>query len=171
MADEHDAHALLLQRPHHGKDALDLRIGQGCGRLVHDDDRGVLHHGAGDLHDLLVGGVQITHHSGGGQRQVHPLKQLRRLPLHLAGIQKHTLLLEMGQEHVLIDGQVIDQVQLLMDKGDTGVQRIHRAGEMHGLSVQLDNALVGGQDAAQNVHQRGLASAVFTQQRTDLTGL
>ena len=171
VADEHDAHALLLQRPHHGKDALDLRIGQGCGRLVHDDDRGVLHHGAGDLHDLLVGGVQITHHSGGGQRQVHPLKQLRRLPLHLAGIQKHTLLLEMGQEHVLIDGQVIDQVQLLMNKGDTGVQRIHRAGEMHGLSVQLDNALVGGQDAAQNVHQRGLASAVFTQQRTDLTGL
>ena len=77
----------------------------------------------------------------------------------------------MGQEHVLIDGQVIDQVQLLMDKGDTGIQRVHGAGKMHRLSVQLDNALIGGQNAAQDVHQRGLASAVFTQQRADLTGI
>ena len=77
----------------------------------------------------------------------------------------------MGQEHVFVDGQVIDQVQLLMDKGDTGIQRVHGAGKMHRLSVQLDNALVGGQNAAQDVHQRGFTGAILTQQCADLTGL
>ena len=76
----------------------------------------------------------------------------------------------MGQEHIFIDGQVIDQVQLLMDEADARVQGIHRGGKALHLAVQTDAAAVRRENAAQNVHQGGLAGAVFSQQRAYLAG-
>ena len=57
-----------------------------------------------------------------------------------------------------------------MDEADARVQRIHRGGKALHLAVQADAAAVRRENAAQNVHQGGLAGAVFAQQRAYLAG-
>ena len=46
VGDEDDGHVLLLQHAHHIEHALNLRVGQGGGGLVHDNQGGLHHHGA-----------------------------------------------------------------------------------------------------------------------------
>ena len=58
-----------------------------------------------------------------------------------------------------------------MDEGDARVQGLGGGMEGDGLAVQNDLALVGLQYAAQDVHQRGFARAVFAQQRADFSCL
>ena len=168
VADEDDAHPLLFQSAHHGKDPLNLRICQGGGGLVHDDDGGILHQSPGNLYNLLVAGIQIPDHGVGVQIQIHFLKQLPGFALHQSLVQQNPLLGQVGDEHILIDGQVVDEVQLLMDEADARIQRVHRSGKVHRFSVQRNGAAVSRKDAAQNVHQGRLSGAVFSQQRADL---
>ena len=49
-----------------------------------------------------------------------------------------------------------------MDKADAQRQRFTGVAGMHALAVEKDFALVRGDDAAQHLHQRGLAGAVFS---------
>jgi hypothetical protein len=51
------------------EELLDLPLGQGGGRLVHDHGLGLPHQGPGDGHDLLVGRRESL--DGGGDVQVH----------------------------------------------------------------------------------------------------
>ena len=72
-----------------------------------------------------------------------------------------------ADKHVFIHGQIVDQVQLLMDKRDARIQRLRGSMKLHGRAVQRNRALIGLQNAAQDIHQRAFARAVFTQQGAD----
>ena len=58
---------------------------------------------------------------------------------------------------------------MLVDHADAVVKRILRGFDGYRLPVDKDFALVGEVNAAEHIHQRGLATAVFTEQRQDLT--
>ena len=55
-----------------------------------------------------------------------------------------------------------------MDERHAGGKRIRGRRKPHGLPIEPDLAGVGRQHAAQDVHQRGFARAVFADQRVDL---
>ena len=64
-----------------------------------------------------------------------------------------------------------DEHEVLVHHADAGSHRVARAGEVLDLVVQEDLALVGGVQAVQDVHQRGLAGAVLPEQAVDLARL
>ena len=121
--------------------------------------------GLGDLQQLLAAGVQAAHHLGGVDVHPQPVEQLLGLADHLFFVQvaepAQNLLV---QKQVLIDGQVVDDVQLLVDEGNPRLVRRFDCDGIHLLPAELHGASVPLVDAAQDVHQGGLAGAVFAQQ-------
>ena len=55
-----------------------------------------------------------------------------------------------------------------MDHADAVLKSGLRRGNVHGLAVNIELALVGEIDAGEHIHERGLAAAVFAEQRQDL---
>jgi hypothetical protein len=76
-----------------------------------------------------------------------------------------------AEHHVLGDGEDGDQHEVLVHHADTGRDGVAGAGEVLHLVVEQDLALVGPVEAVQDVHQRGLAGAVLTEQAVDLPRL
>ena len=52
MGDVDDGYAAALQIADDAKQALDLLVGEGAGRLVHHQDGGIVAQDLGDLHEL-----------------------------------------------------------------------------------------------------------------------
>jgi hypothetical protein len=67
----------------------------------------------------------------------------------------------MIEEDVLLDTEIRKETQLLMNEGDPQGERIARIGRRDVFPGELDAAAVASQDAAQDVHRRRLARAVF----------
>ena len=80
----------------------------------------------------------------------------------------HVLALE---EDALRDGEVRLGVELLMDHRNARGDGFRRAADGVGLAFKGNLALVRLLKADDDLHQRGLARAVFTQQRVHLAGL
>src|ERR1700730_686773 len=75
-----------------------------------------------------------------------------------------------ADEDVLRHGQVVHQLQFLMNDADAGLLRLARVGGIHAGAVVADLAGILTVDAGENLHQRGLARAVLAHQRVDLAG-
>ncbi|BCB85299.1 hypothetical protein Psuf_026120 [Phytohabitans suffuscus] len=58
-----------------------------------------------------------------------------------------------------------------MDHADARVDRVAGAADLHRLVVDQDLALVGLEQAVEDVHERRLAGAVFAQEGVDLPWL
>src|SRR2546430_9662295 len=68
------------------------------------------------------------------------------------------------EEHVVVDGELVDQGQVLVDDVDAErPRRVHRL-ERHLLAVQQYPARVGWLEAAEDLQQCGLARAVVPEQ-------
>ena len=66
-------------------------------------------------------------------------------------------------------GQTRQQIQILMNHGDAGGNRLSWVGEANFGSVQLDRAArISLINAGHDLHQRGLAGAVLAHQRHHL---
>ena len=170
VRDEDHADLLRLQRAQHIKNALDLRIGERRRRLIHDDDGSVHHQRACNFDNLFEGRVQRGDHGARINLQVHLLEERLRLLVHRRMIEKTAFLFDFASdEHVFVYGQVVDQVQLLMDKSDARAQRLGRICKGDSPAIELDGSPVCRKHAAQNIHQRRFSRAVFTQQRADFT--
>ena len=170
VGDKDHAHLLGFQGTKHIENALDLRVRQGGSGFVHDDEGRLHHQRAGDFDNLFVGGVQRGHHGPGRNIQPHFVKELLSLTDHFLMIQKAAFFLQFpANEHIFVNGKIVDQVQFLMDKGDPRFEGLMRRMELNGLAVQLDGSGVRLQHAAQNIHQGAFSGAVFAQQRADFS--
>ena len=69
---------------------------------------------------------------------------------------------------VFHDAERGDGREFLVDDGDAGLLRLSRGLEVHILAMEDHAAAIAGDDAAQDVDQRGLAGAVFAHQRMHL---
>ena len=83
VGDVDDALALGLQRPDDLEEMLDLALGQRRGRLVHDENVGIVGDRLGDLDHLPVGDRQVAHFRFRIERNVEPLEQRLRPAAHL----------------------------------------------------------------------------------------
>ena len=74
VGDVDDACALSLERADDPEQVLDLAIRQRRGRLIHDQDVGIVRDGLGDLDHLPVGDREVAHFRFRIERNVEPLE-------------------------------------------------------------------------------------------------
>jgi hypothetical protein len=75
-----------------------------------------------------------------------------------------------ADENVLRHGQMIHQLQFLMNDADAGGLRFARARERDRLAINEDFAGILRIDAGEDLHQRRFAGAVLAHQRMDFAG-
>ena len=171
MRDVDDADARGREPAYLLEEAADVVLGDGGGGLVHHDDAGVLGDRLGDLDLLLLGDRQVPHERVGGQAQVQGGQQLLGPTAHGAAVGEDGAGAQLAaQEDVLVDGGVQDGVELLVDHGDSVVDRLAGRGDGDRLAVDPDGAGVGGVDAHEDLHEGGLAGAILPHEGVDLAG-
>jgi hypothetical protein len=166
VADVEDRAALGPERAERGEEPVDLLRREHRGRLVHDQQLGVLEQAAHDLDALALAhreGVDLARRV---ERQAvgpaHlPYLAGQRPPLH--GVVD-------AQRHVLQHRHRLEQREVLEHHADAERTRRLRVGDPDGAAVPQDLALVGVEHAVDDLDQRALAGAVLAQQRVDLAG-
>ena len=70
-----------------------------------------------------------------------------------------------AENDVLRRGEEIDELEVLVDHADAVFERILGGGDRYRFAMNVDLPLIGEVDTGEHIHQRGLAAAVFAQQR------
>ena len=138
------------------------------GRLVEDDDLGIVVHGPGDLDHLLLPGSE----SGDESRRVD--MEVQRLQELLAGDVDAAKPVEapgVGQIDVLGDRQRRDQARLLIDHRDAAPQRLGRRPQFRLLPIDPDFARSRLNHAGQHLGKRGFSRAIFAEQSMHLAAV
>ena len=164
MGGDHDGDAALgAEAPQIAPDAL-ARLGvEADGRLVEQQDLGIMDQRAGDLEPALHARGQRAHRL---RRPVGELDEVQHLLDAVAPQLARHAEDEAMQLEVLAHRQAVVEARLLEDDAEppAGGERLSRD---IGTADQRD-AAVGRQDGAEDVHQRRLAGAVGSEQREQL---
>ena len=160
----------LAQRADLAQQDRGFRPGQHGSGFVHHQNAGVAQQGLGDLNHLLVAVGQRGHDPVGRDAAFQPVQQFAGPHAHRGLVKKGAALQFPAQEDVLFHGQLFGQVEFLVDHRDPPVLGLAHVGEGHGLAVQQN--LTGRRRliARHDLHGRGLARAVFADQRMDPAG-
>src|SRR3712207_4658450 len=171
VRDVDHAHATGGQVRDDPEELLDLPLGQGGCRLVHDHGLGLPHQGPGDGHDLLVGRREPLDAGGDAPIGAEGAQPPLRLGPHGVPVQPAPA----GARSVATDEQVLgnrefgEEVELLRDHGDPGFLRIPRRGELDHLATDLQRSLIWCIETVDYLHERALAGAVLADQGVHLT--
>ncbi len=168
VGDEHDADAFVPQRPHDGEQPVDLVGGEHRGRLVHDQHPRPQAQRLRDLDHLQPGYPEIAHAGARGYRQAHPLEQFGGVGLHGPAVDQPEAPRLPPEKDVLRDGQIRDQIELLIDRGDPEAFGVLCPGDANFLAVDQDSPAVGPVRAGQHLDQGALARTVLAQQHVHL---
>ena len=169
MGDVDDAHPLRRESADHPEQLLRLRLGDGRGGLIHNQNARVQRNCLGDFHHLLLAHAQRLQRPLRTQIQLQEAQILLRLLLLGALVHKAKLVrFFAAHKHVFCDGELLHHLQLLMDLGDAQLPGNDGIADVLQLAVNVNLALVVHQRPREDVHQRGLARAVFAQQRQHL---
>jgi hypothetical protein len=172
VGDVDDRHAAAREIADHLEQPPHLGVGQRGRRLVHHEDPDVAAERLGHLDELLLGDAAVPHLAARAQPQAQAGQQLGRTGVRggaVAGAPGRAGL--PAEDDVVRDGQLRHEVQLLVDHGDAVPRGVLRGVDRHLLTGHLDDALVVAVHAGEDVHQRGLARAVLTEQRGHLPGV
>jgi hypothetical protein len=159
---------LRLQVAADGEQPGHLALGEGRGRLVHDDELGRDRQRLGDLDHLLLGDRKIGDQPVGVEIEPDPFGDRHRLAPHPGPVHQPETQRLAADEDVLGHGQGGDQVELLVDRDDPALLRVERARELDALALELDPALVRRLGTRQDLQERRLAGTVLAQKRMDL---
>ena len=145
-----------------------LDLSEGRARLVEDDDSARRRQGASNLRQLPMCDREFLH----GRRH----RDLDAEGAHrFLGAAVHRLVVEgqasrdfVAEEHVLSDGQIRGEHNLLMDQDDPAPLGVDRPLENQRRAIEFEGAASRAEVAAEDFHQRGLSGAVFSDDRVDL---
>ena len=172
VRDVDDAFALGLQRADDAEEMRDFPVGERRGRLVHDQDVGIVGDRLGDLDHLPVGDAEIAHFGLGIDADVEPVEQSLGAAAHLVVADEAQAVQRLAANpDVLRHRHKVHQVEFLMDHRDAVSQRVERRGQADFLALEPERAGVGRVDAGDDLHQRRLAGAVLAHQRMDMAAL
>ena len=170
VRDVDDRHPLAAQGSDHTKERLDLVVGQGSRRLVHDQEPRLFSEGAGDLDQLLLGNRQLCNRSVRIHLATEPVQEIAGDPTHDIAPDQTPSGGFMAQEDVLGHGQTGHQIELLVNHDEPGALSFHRALGRDGMPRKADGPGVRLILPTQHLHEGRFAGAVLTQQHVDLTG-
>ena len=126
----------------------------------------------GDRDHLLGGGAQGPHvRVRRDVAVVQAREQLGRVPPHAGTVEQPGAARLVAEEHALGHRQVLDQVELLVDRRDAAGQRLRRLSRRQRIAVDEDLALRGRDHAGDALDQRRLAGAVGPEQAVHLAGV
>ena len=171
VRDVDDSDALGGQLLDDVEEVLDL-LGVEHGRgLVHDDQLDVVREGACHADDLLVRRAEVADLGVRGQvRVAEPAQQLLRLTRGLGPLRQASPRELVPEEDVLGDRQAVDDVQLLVHRGDAELERGLGRGDLDGLAEPGDRAAVGAVDAGERLDEGRLAGAVLSEHAVHFSG-
>ncbi|MCY1501378.1 hypothetical protein D9M68_354510 [compost metagenome] len=153
---------------------LQKRIGIGFvergGRLVEDQEPHLLRKRLGDLDQLLLADADVGDERCRALAEAHLLQELLGAGKGLRPVDHAVAGDLVAEEDVLGDRQQRHQRQFLVDDDDAKVFAVGDRREATRFATVVDLAFIGagGIDAAQHLHQRRLAGAVFADERVDL---
>jgi hypothetical protein len=169
MRDVDHADTASGQPPDRREQSLDLRLGEGRGRLVHHQDTGVERQRLRHFYHLLFGDAEQPHRRFGIDRHAEPGEQACRVGGQPTAVDHtrapHRLA---TQEDVRRRREVRDQRELLVNGADARELGLARRVERHGAAVEQDLSRIAPAGAAQDLHQRRLAGAVLAEQDVHL---
>ena len=163
VGDDNERLAVCLHVPHDVKKPVRLLRGEDGRGLVQNEDVGTPVEYLDDLHRLLFRDRHIIDLFLRVDDKAVLVTDLPDLPG--GGLQVQSALFLQTQHHVFRGSEHIHQLKMLMDHADAAGKGIFGRGNGHRLTLDVDLTLVREIDAGEHVHQRGLAAAVFAQQR------
>ena len=168
VTDEDHRHAARYRLAQRGKQVIRLlRSQDGC-RFVKDEDPRLAVKRLEDLDPLPFADAQAAHPRVGMNGQPEVARQLFD-PTARGGAPPAQPPQGFGpQDDVFHHRQVVSQGEMLVHHADAGRQCRARIAGGKWRAEQFDRALVGRIVAEKDVHERGLARAVFAQQRDHL---
>ena len=170
MGDVDDTNAGSLQLTDKGKQIVDLGICQNRGGLVQNQDLGVIKgERLSDLNHLLLSNRQGSDLSLGVDGQVEAVQQLLSTAVLISLVQEQSLGGLAADEDIVCNSQMLHQVQFLVHDTNTSVLCVLGSIDFDLLTEKLNGTAVLGVDTGQNLHQCGLAGAVFADQAHDFT--
>ena len=149
------------------------------GRLVEQQQFHAGGQGACDLELALLAVRQVGRLGGGQSLEVEDAQQVDGLLVHLVLLLPEARGAEDGaahvvgerlievDEHVLLDGELLEQADVLEGSGDAGTHDLIGLFAVHPGSVQPELAFGGLVHAGQQVEHRGLAGAVGADQANE----
>ncbi len=170
VRDDDAGQALLPEFDDQVEQVPAVLVVQRRGRLVEDEQLHLLGQCLGDLDELLLADADVGDAGPRALVQTDPVEQLLRVGHGLVPADHATDRVLVAEEDVLGDGQHGHQRELLVDDADAAALAGPDVLEVTGLTVEDDLALVAAVrvDAAEHLHQRGLAGAVLAADRVDL---
>ena len=169
VRDEDDRHAFCVEAVDEVPKPVHVGGGQRRGRLVQQQHTGLPRDRLGDL-DLLTRGKREVAHQRVG---VHVVQAETGEVLHDGALAAAPVDLSrderlVGQQHVLDDGQIVDQGHFLKRRLNAEPVRAGRAPDGHIVAEDVNAASVLSDQPGQNLDEGGLAGAVLADQRADL---
>ena len=140
---------------------VDLLRDQHRGRLVQDEDAGAAVEHLEDLDALPVADAELLDQPVGLHAQPVRVGDLLDPAGGGAGVEPAEGARLRAEHHVLQDGQVVGQHEVLVDHADAGGDRLGRGVEADLPPVDGDGALVRLLHAVEDLHQGRLAGAVL----------
>ena len=170
MGNIDDCYVFRLQLRDDAEQVLYLRVGQGRSRFVHDDDAAVIGNRLGDLHHLHLCNREVAHLLIRIDIQIQFLEQLNAVVAHFLMIDDQALAGCAPQPKVFTDASLRNRRKLLMDHGNTRVERFQCIFKVDLFAFENNLARSRWMDTDQAFHQRRLARAVLAHQGVDRAG-
>ena len=142
----------------------------GC-RLVHDDEAGLQRQSLGDLDELPLRERQAGDTCIGTEIGAELLEQWRCLAAQRDAVdqpERPAFQRLAANEDIGGGRQIVEEVEFLMDEGDTCPHRSVDGKPVNLLAVEFDHAAGRLDDAAENFHQGRFAGAVLADQSDHL---
>ena len=168
VRDEQDRLALGREPAHDLHQLADLLRGEHGGRLVEDEDLIVAVEHLEDLGALLHTDGDVLDARIRIDLQAVFFRQREHLFARLALLQEAMLRRLNAHDDIVQHREALDQLEVLVHHADAEAVGVVRVFDGDDLAVLADLALLGLIQAEQDGHERGLAGAVFAEQRMDL---
>ena len=166
-----DADAVVPEPPHHSEEPLGLLLRQGRGRLVEREHAQAPAKRPHDLHQLALGGAQIARPDPGPEILLQPEfgQHLARAPREIGAVEEYPVdAAKVAEKQILGDGQVRNDVRLLMDDPDSQRMGVGGRPERLGDAAGRERSLIGPIDALENAHECRLSRAVLAHEGRNL---
>jgi hypothetical protein len=131
------------------------------------EDRSPPRQRAQDLDLLLLGGGQPAGERRGREVEAGVTRELLVAAAQRAAGDEARAARLGAEEHVVLDGELPDDVELLGDGRDPALERLAGRAQRDLLAVEQQPSLVGRQDPGDDLGQRRLAGAVLADERVD----
>ena len=166
-----DAAPLRLQAADRREQMLRLPLADRRGRLIHEDDLGIVAERLGDLDELHLRDREVHHVLRGANVEFEIVQQLLRGPVHRAEIDAAEPRRGLAAEiDVLGDRHVRNRAEFLLDDGDAGGQCVGGTCEFDLLAAAADRAGIAAEDAHQDLEKGRFAGAVAAAERMNRAG-